>query len=389
MKKLYKYLPALAPDYSGASGVFYEMNGLVVMCDPGACTGNIFALDEARMGPGNDLFSVQIQDKQAVFGFDQELFEKVRQVWQDRPKEFITLLGSPISATLAADYKGLAEQLERELGVPGFGINTTGIDTYDIGQKKAFELLTKKIVKDESDGTVDVNVIGATPLDMWDVNQVNDYIRLLKECGVKNPSVWGRNAKLEQIAQAAGAKLNIVVSSSAVSSAKKLYQKYGTPYVIGFPIGEKETQSWKKKIKALLNGTAYEEESCEICKNGKRALIVGEQVTSNALRNLLRTEFDYEQVDVASFFCMESVCAEENDRKLKDEDELIEMSVEKGEYDLIICDPFVYPVFPYQAKYRVPYPHTAISGRTYWTRSANCFGEKGSMYFEQQLGAFL
>ncbi len=386
MKNLYKSLPSLSPDYSGACGVFFEINGLIVMCDPGACTGNIMALDEARMGPGNDLYSVTIHDSQAVFGFDQDLITKVRLTLNEKKKDFIVLLGTPVSATLAADFKGLAEQLGREFGIPGFGFDTTGIDTYDVGQKKAFDLLVKKIVKDDSDHSIDVNVIGATPLDMWDVNQVNDYLRLLKACGVKKAAVWGRNAGIQQISQAAGAKLNIVVSASAVSAAEKLQKKYGTPYVIGFPIGKEQTRRWKDRLVRLLNGQQDVIENQTSGSSGKRALIVGEQITSNAIRDMLRSEFGYGEVDVASFFHMEAVCSELNDRKLKNEEELIEMSTEKGKYDLVICDPFIYPIFPYQAERRVPYPHTAVSGRTFWTRSANCFGEKGSTYFEEKLG---
>jgi nitrogenase molybdenum-iron protein alpha/beta subunit len=236
---------------------------------------------------------------------------------------------------------------------------------------------------------------------MWDVNQVNDLIDLLKECGANHVSVWGRNGGLSEIVQGAGTKINLVVSASAVSAAKILQKKYGTPYLVGYPIGKTQVELWKKKLtKILQNQEMPEKRECEaveatgmsgckkICakKYEKRALIVAEQISANAIRECLKSEFLYEKVDVASFFMMDSVSMEDGDQKLPDEDALVEMMGESGKYDLVICDPLIYPLLPYKPKRTMPYPHTAISGRIFWSRSANFFGEKGTEYIREQIG---
>lgn len=392
MKGIFNRLPSFSPDYCGASGVFYETDGLTIMCDPGACTGTILASDEPRLDLSRSLHSMQIGERQAVFGIDQELLEKAGQALAEHDLSCAVLLGTPIAATLAVDYKGLAGQLSRKYGIPGFGINTTSIDTYDVGEKKAFDALADYADAYETDKKVDVNVLGATPLNMWDVNQVNDVIDLLKEAGAKNVSVWGRNGKIPQIHQAGNAKLNLVVSASALPAARKLQKKFGTPYLIGFPIGKKVTDIWRKTLKEVLS-QEEKQETKQICreednsmKNTMRALVVGEQVSADAIRDCLREEFGYREVQVGSFFMMDEELMEDGDRHFTDEDDFVNMSMKNGAYDLVICDPLMYPLLPYKPARTMPWPHTAVSGRIYMDRGANIFGEKGSDYIREKIG---
>lgn len=408
MKGMFNRLPSFSPDYCGASGVFYEMDGLTIMCDPGACTATILASDEPRLDLSRSFHSMHITERQAVFGMDQELLEKAGMVLEEHDLKLVVLLGTPIAATLAVDYKGLAGQLSRKYGIPGFGINTSSIHTYDVGEEKAFDALADYA---ESVGTkaakaelakiekpVDVNVLGATPLNMWDVNQVNDVIDLVKAAGAENVSVWGRNGKLPEISKAGTAKVNLVVSASALLAARKLQKVFGTPYLVGFPIGEKATKYWKESLSKILKtgeitasfaNQIEKETSTEKGKDARknlRALIVGEQVSACAIRDCLRAESDYQDVQVGSFFMMDEEIMEEGDRHFADEDDFVEMTTQKGAYDLVICEPLMYPLIPYKPEHTMPWPHTAVSGRIYMNRGANIFGEKGSAYIREKLG---
>ena len=390
MKGIYSKLPAFASDYSGASGVFFELNGFNIFCDPGSCFAATMNLDEPRFRGTGDYYSMQIREKQAVFGIDDDLLENVRKAW-DGSKECITIIGTPVPTILGTDYEGLAEQLENEFQVPVFAINTSGLYGYDIGQKKAFYKLTEKIVNKQSDNGVDVNIIGATPLDMWDLNQVKEIIALLKECGAKEPIVWGRNGKLTQIEQGAGAKLNIAVSASAIPTVKYLKEKYGTPYICDFPIGKTSVQRWTEEVASILMGNTeilgQRKKSVKNQQNadqGLNAVIIGEQITSNAIRDMLIEEFGYREINVGSLFMMDESVMKQNDKYLKNEDEC-EAFLNQKEYSLVVCDPLIYPLLTYVPKKTVPFPHMAVSSRIYKDRSPNCFGEKGSYYFEEQL----
>lgn len=48
VRGLWKGLTPFAPDQSGAASVFYELGGILVICDAGGCTGNVCGFDEPR-----------------------------------------------------------------------------------------------------------------------------------------------------------------------------------------------------------------------------------------------------------------------------------------------------------------------------------------------------
>ena len=48
MKGLRLVLTPFAPDQSGATGVLYDMGGIIIICDAGGCAGNICGFDEPR-----------------------------------------------------------------------------------------------------------------------------------------------------------------------------------------------------------------------------------------------------------------------------------------------------------------------------------------------------
>ena len=50
MKGLRKYIAPFAPDQSGATAVFCELGGLVIILDAGGCAGNVCGFDEKIPG---------------------------------------------------------------------------------------------------------------------------------------------------------------------------------------------------------------------------------------------------------------------------------------------------------------------------------------------------
>ena len=71
MKKFLKYMSPFAPDQSGACGVFYELGGLIIICDAGGCAGNICGFDEPRwFDKKSAVFSAGLRDMDAIMGSD-------------------------------------------------------------------------------------------------------------------------------------------------------------------------------------------------------------------------------------------------------------------------------------------------------------------------------
>ena len=71
MKGLRKYIPPFAPDQSGAAAVLYKLNGIIVICDAGGCTGNVCGFDEPRwVIEKSTIFSAGLRDMDAILGRD-------------------------------------------------------------------------------------------------------------------------------------------------------------------------------------------------------------------------------------------------------------------------------------------------------------------------------
>lgn len=388
MGRVFSKLPTFSADYAGACSVLYDLNGIVVICDASGCMGTCLVLDEPRLSDRvSKIFSASIRERDVVLGIDKKLKRQVTESCGIFGGEFSALVGTPVPMVIGADLQGISKEIEKETGIPSFGISASGMKFYEDGQRKAYEALVETFVSRKEETIGDINVIGATPLDMWDKNQTDDFIDFLKSCGAVNPVVWGSNGKIREISGAAGAKLNIAVSVSAVKIVKKLHKMYGTPYLIGYPIGNKQSDIWKEKIRKAMSGEGTEEtqEKTADKAEGKRALIIGEQVASCSLREMLKMELGYEQVDVCSFFEMEKELMETGDRKMVEEDELTEFLLHQEKYEMIIADPFFFALSPYMPKHTVYMPHTAVSSRAFWNESPNCFGEKGSLYFQYVL----
>ena len=60
----------------------------------------------------------------------------------------------------------------------------------------------------------------------------------LAKHGWQVTSTWAMGDSLENISHAAEAEVNLVVSSVGLETAKILKEKFGTPYVIGTPVGD-------------------------------------------------------------------------------------------------------------------------------------------------------
>ena len=102
MKKLYKYLSPFAPDQSGACGVLYELDGIIVICDAGGCTGNICGFDEPRWSTKRSaVFSAGLRDMDAIMGRDDKLIEKLSSAQQLIGARFAAIIGTPVPAVPA------------------------------------------------------------------------------------------------------------------------------------------------------------------------------------------------------------------------------------------------------------------------------------------------
>lgn len=145
MKNFYRYLSPFAPDYSGAAAVFLGCGALIVICDPGGCSGNVCGYDEPRFyNDKSAIYSASLRDMDAIWGKDDRLVGKIVSAASYGHFDMIALVGTPVVSVIATDLEALCHMVEKQTGIPTVSVNTSGLDYYDAGEKKARKVLEKR-----------------------------------------------------------------------------------------------------------------------------------------------------------------------------------------------------------------------------------------------------
>lgn len=344
MKGLLKYLSPFAPDQSGAASVLYDLGGITVICDAGGCTGNICGFDEPRWFKRKSaIFSAGLRDMDAILGRDDRLIDKLKDTAEKVDASFIALIGTPVPAVIATDYKALKRMAEKRCNLPAITIECTGTYLYDVGEEAAYLQLFERFAEDAPDTVPGrIGVIGATPLDLSHIN-ANQKIceNLLKE-GYQEIFCYGMGSGLDAVKAAGSAEKNLVVSPAGLKAAEYLKRRFGTPYQTGYPL---LTQSFKETLHSL---------------SGKKILIVHQQIAANEIRKELRADGSAD-VTTATWFLQNEDLKEPADFYLSTERQFTE-AVCQGGYDVVIGDQMLKRALKEYKGDFIHIPHFAVSG---------------------------
>jgi nitrogenase molybdenum-cofactor synthesis protein NifE len=390
MEGLYKSLPSFAPDYSGVCSALFELGGILVVHDGGGCTGNFTGYDEPRWyGSDSAVFSSGLREIDAVVGDDEKLLRKLENAVRDVGGRFIAIIGSPAPMVIGTDYAALARLLSQKLNLPTFAFDTKGFAYYDAGASLAFLEIARTFVNPSTYHEADaVNLIGATPLDIGTDSQLQGLTTLLADAGCRIISCWGMRSGLDDISRAAQAGLNIVVSHAGLEAARFMKCKHNIPYLAGIPIGHAPSLEFISSVRSLLgmgrNDDALHESKAE--NSGlRKALVIGEQLMGNSIRNCLKMDMGIDRRTVASFFAMDQEFQMNGDVFLSCEDALADL-LRKNSYELIVGDPLYQELLESSDHCRfVAFPHIAVSSRIYWDKLSDYIGEAGLHYFQSRL----
>ncbi|MEN6391603.1 MAG: nitrogenase component 1 [Syntrophomonas sp.] len=391
MEGLYKFLPPFAPDYSGVCSVLFELGGMLVIHDAGGCTGNFTGYDEPRWyGSASAVFSSGLRERETIFGDEEQFMRRLQDAAAALESSFIAILGSPAPMVVGMDYRAVAAAISRRTQLPVFTFDTDGMKKYDVGQSAAFLELVHSFVNPrfpESHDSPQVNIIGATPLDMGNKRAIERLINEIEAAGFSNISCWGTGASMNEIAGAARAKINIVTSWSGLAAARYMWTRYQTPFYVGIPVGTRPGILFRRDIRRMAGLAEFSQPaaSCRVGKDSRKALIIGEQVMSNALRICMQMDFGLEQVQVATFLNLDESLRGETDFILKCEEDLAAIAAQNN-YDLVIGDPLYEEALDIKGETRfIKLPHTALSSRLFWENYIDLFGEGGTSFFAEHL----
>lgn len=362
MKKLLTFLSPFAPDHSGAVSVFFELGGLIVICDAGGCTGNICGFDEPRWFENKcALFSAALRDMDAILGQDERLAGKVVQAMEETQSTFAALIGTPVPAIIATDFGALKRMVKKRSGGKDcLAVESKGTAFYDAGASAAYLELLKTFAVEQYPVKKGVfGVWGATPLDLSrnDGGKILIHALLSAGYGEKEEDIYcyGMGAGLEEIKKASECEKNIVTAPCGLPAAKYLYEKFGTPYEILYP---RLPEALKEALKKWLKETAPSG------KEKKKILVIHQQFAANAVREELEKEGKELEITVGTFFRYFPRYGRENDLVFTGEDDFASQ-LEKGEYDLIVGDEKFRKFLNKKMREKcsfIPFIHFAVSG---------------------------
>ena len=355
VRGLWKGLTPFAPDQSGAASVFYELGGILVICDAGGCTGNVCGFDEPRwFGERSAIFSAGLRDMDAILGRDDRLVAKLTDAAEKIDANFAAVIGTPVPAVIATDYRALQRMCEKKTNLPILTVDTNGMELYDVGEEKAWLTLFKTFAgkdvasqkeaseEDDSSKKMKIGVLGLTPHDVSDLHVEEKFRKLENEN--THYICYGMGAGIDKVKTAGLADKNLVVAPAALETAKYLEKEFGTPYEVGYPF-----------VDELIPELDYA---------GKKILIIHQQVIANAIRQEIRTRSNEQntEVTVASWFMMKSELSEEEDLSLKEEMDYCKL-VQNGNYDIVFADENMRGLVPGFKGTFVNVRHFAVSGK--------------------------
>ncbi len=431
MKQTARIISTYSADVMGVCSALFELGGMTVMHDASGCNSTYTTHDEPRWFDMDSMVYISgISEIEAIMGDDEKLINDIVDAAEVLKPAFIAIAGTPIPTMTGFDFEAVASVIEQRTGIPSFGFPTTGMNTYIHGASMAFAGIAERFVDDpaageSSDGKsggsntlhmsarklasltdtccmrpngIKVNILGLTPLDFLINGTDGSIVQWLEREGFEVVSKWAMGSSLDEIRRSAEADVNLVVSAAGYGAARVLYERFGMPYAIGFPVGNelpglladqiiinvrKLKEQRSSEDSSAAKGSTPEAcfgktfESAEISVDsgvflgGSEgvdgstyekgfAAVIGEGITSLSLASAIELECEIPAKVLCATECPDGLLRE-CDRMTPDEDDIIP---ELEGAALVIADPMYKPIVPESAKF-ISLPSEAFSGRIY------------------------
>lgn len=372
MRRTNRIVPTYTGDVSGACSALFELGGMVVIHDPSGCNSTYNTHDETRWYDQDSLiFITGLTERDAILGNDEKLMRDVADAARELHPRFVALCNSPIPFISGTDFRAICRLLERELGIPCFYVRTNGMHDYLVGAGNAFAAVAERLVPAARMRPRALNVLGATPLDLGVAGSPTPLVAFAEAAGFEVVSCWAMGSTLDEVARAAEAQVNLVVSATGLRAAQVLRERFGTSYVVGMPLDAPMDDplrgSWSKRLAASLASAAQTGESMIACREARgdaaaaTRFVVGEPVAMGSLACALE-----ERLGAA----VRLVCPLEAPRELLAAGDALVEGEEGMEEALVTAthvwaDALLAPVVPAGARH-ITLAHQALSGRNGW-----------------------
>ena len=355
MKNLYKYLPPFLADTFGFQEMVDVTDGMGILDDCAPYKGKVSRTDINEPYRGSRMVASQIRMEDVIGGTKAKLTDTFRKHYKDFDPAFVLVSNAPVSSMIGTDLEDVTDTITAESGIPAACIDLTGHKYYDHGLSKTMLTLAKLLVEPAEEKIPhSVNLLGGNAID-WSAQTLREIRSWIAKRGFHIVSQWGGTERAANLKQAAKAELNLVLTVSGLATAKWMETKFGIPYIAAAPFGT----DWCARLRCAM---CYPEQKEVLTLPEDTAtphiLIVGEQLTSNAIRNTLQHAYKMGGTHVATFFTFEKSLSRPGDKRLKSEDDLKQL-LHSGTYDLVIGDQELSVLAPEGVRW-IDLPHGAV-----------------------------
>lgn len=385
MKQTARIISTYSADTFGVCSALYELGGMTIMHDASGCNSTYTTHDEPRWYDMDSMVYISgLSEMEAIMGDDQRLIDDIVETARELNPSFIAVAGTPIPMMTGFDYDSIAYVIEQETGIPSFGFATTGMETYVRGASMALAAYAKRFISRKVKKTehLSANILGLTPLDFSVNGTDGSIVAFLEEAGFEVISKWAMGSTAEELKEAGKARVNLVVSAVGLDVAKTLKEMFGTPYVVGVPIGDAYKKDLQEELFQAATGEHEEKETVQgntleilrkamaereriqqegaITWQQDKIAIIGEGVFSLSLGKAIERTLGKKTRVICATECEPGVLRE-GDLLAMDE-ESIEQAV--ADAKIVIADPLYQPICLREAKF-IALPTESFSGRIY------------------------
>lgn len=374
MKQVAGLISTYSSDEFGICSALYELGGMVVMHDASGCNSTYTTHDEPRWYDMDSMIYISaISEMEAIMGDDEKLIRDITETAQELNPAFVAVTGAPIPYMIGTDLPAIAAVVEQETKIPSFGFAANGMHDYLSGISMALEAVVNRFCIRDIPKTerLSVNIIGATPLDFSLNGSIDSMIQWLQEQDMEPGACLCMGTTLEEIKRAGQAHVNLAVSYGGLAAARTLNRIFGTPYVIGVPVGKTFAAHLADQIRQTAadqkNRISYQEAIFPNRTSGSQTLaVIGESIYSASLAAAIGQETGI-PVHVLCPLDTERALLRECDLQTPEEDDLIR---HLPQYTGLIADPLYGQLWEDRRNF-YPLPHEAFSGRIYDAANPN------------------
>ena len=366
-----RIISTYSADVFGVCSALFELGGMVIMHDASGCNSTYTTHDEPRWYDMESMVYISgLSEMEAIMGDDEKLISDIVSAAEDLKPKFIAVAGTPIPTMTGFDFEAVAALIEERTGIPAFGFPTTGMNSYVHGAGMALEAVARRFTSKSVCKTTfpSANILGLTPLD-FTVNGTDHAIaRFLEDAGYRVLSRWAMGSTLEELAQAGSAHVNLGVSSSGLAAAKALRELFGTPYVIGVPVGPDHSGQIQNALAEAVSSGENQFPLSDLPDGD--LLIIGEAVTSLSLASAVESAPGKGAV-VLRPTELDTGLMRPKDLLLQTEED-IQQAMSQAK--MVIADPLFQPICPQNVRF-IKLPAESFSGRLFREEIPNLVSE--------------